>query len=106
MEFRRVVFRSKNIYIWETTNGAMPRLLRLNPDAAKIELSSEPQDLQPLLSRLQSKSSNLSAALSAWEFSGPSTEERSRSNDQFSTFAPQRSGLKTGWQFDRNIPAI
>jgi signal transduction histidine kinase len=96
----------KNIYIWETTNAATPRLLRLNPDAAKIELSSEPQNLQPLLARLRSKSSNLSAALSAWEFSGPSAEERSRSNDQFSTFTPQRSGLTTGWQFDRNIPAI
>jgi len=96
----------KNIYIWETTDRATPRLHRLNPDAAKIEISSVPKDLQPLLDRLHAKSSNLAAGLRAWEFSDSSAEERSRSKDQFSSFAPQRSGLTTGWQFDRNIPAI
>src|SRR5260370_23112658 len=50
----------ENIYIWETSDRIVPRLLRLNADAAKIEISSVPEDLQPLLARLQAKSSNLS----------------------------------------------
>src|SRR5207249_699057 len=47
------------IYIWETSDRAMPRLFRLNADTAKIEIASVPQDLQSLLARLQAKSSSL-----------------------------------------------
>lgn len=98
----------KNIYIWETSDTAIPRLLRLNADAATIEISSVPEALQPLLARLQAKSSNLSVGLRAWEFSDSSAEERSRGNDRLSRSSSvlQRSDITTGWQFDKNIPAI
>jgi len=96
----------KNIYIWETSDSAMPRLFRLNADTAKIEISSVPQDLQPLLARLRAKSSSLSVGLRAWEFPDSSAEERSRGNDRLSPLALQRSDITTGWQFDKNIPAI
>src|SRR5467141_4387005 len=58
----------KNIFIWETSDRATPRLLRLNADTGKIEISSVPEDLQPLLARLKAKSSSLSVGLRAWEF--------------------------------------
>jgi signal transduction histidine kinase len=96
----------KNIYIWETSDSAMRRLFRLNVDTEKIEISSVPQDLQPLLTRLQAKSSSLSVGLRAWEFPDSSAEERSKGNDRLSPSALQRSDITTGWQFDKNIPAI
>src|SRR6266853_857498 len=96
----------ENIYIWETNDRIVPRLLRLNADAAKIEISSVPEDLQPLLARLQAKSSNLSVGLRAWELLAASAEEHSRSNSGLSPIGSQRSDIMTGWQFDKNIPAI
>jgi signal transduction histidine kinase len=96
----------ENIYIWETSARIVPRLLRLNADAAKIEISSVPEDLQPLLARLQAKSSNLSVGLRAWELLASSAEEHSRSNSGLSPIGSQRSDIMTGWQFDKNIPAI
>jgi len=96
----------KNIYIWETSDGANLRLLRLNADAAKIEISSAPQDLHPLLSRLQAKSSSLSVGLRAWEFPDSSAGLRSSRNGRLSPPASQRSDIMTGWQFDKKIPAI
>ena len=96
----------RNIYIWETSDRKKPRLHRLNANAAKIETSSVPEDLQPLLSRLQANSSSLSDGLRAWEFPGSSAEERSGSNDRLASSGSQRSDITTGWQFDKNIPAI
>src|SRR5258708_37318163 len=81
----------ENIYIWETSDRIVPRLLRLNADAAKIEISSAPEDLQPLLARLQAKSSNLSVGLRAWELLASSAEEHSRSNSGLSPIGSQRS---------------
>jgi len=43
----------RDIYIWETSNRSSPRLLRLNPDAGKIDSSVAPLDLQVLLTLLQ-----------------------------------------------------
>ena len=96
----------KNIYIWETSDRAIPRLLRLNADSAKIEISSMPEDLQPLLARLRTKSSSLSVGVRAWEFPGSSADQRSSGNDRPSPSNSQRSDITTGWQFDKNIPAI
>jgi signal transduction histidine kinase len=96
----------KDVYIWETSDRATPRLLRLDAHAAKIEISSVPVDLLPLLARLQSKSSSLSVGLRAWEFSASSAQDRSRGNDRLSPSGSQRSDIMTGWQFDKNIPAI
>src|SRR5260370_10886605 len=39
----------KNIYIWETSDSAKLRLLRLDANTAKIEIPSVPEDLRPLL---------------------------------------------------------
>src|SRR6266853_2151533 len=96
----------KSIYVWQTAGRAIPRLLRLNPDAAKIEPVGMPEDLQPLLARLQAKSSSLSIGLRAWESAGSSAGERSRNNEVNSTLVSQRSDLTTGWQFDPKVPAI
>jgi signal transduction histidine kinase len=96
----------KNIYIWETSDSAKLRLLRLDASAGKVEISSVPEDLQPLLARLQAKSSSLSVGLRAWEFPDSSADQRSSRNDRLSSPASQRSDIMTGWQFDKNIPAI
>jgi len=96
----------KNIYIWETSDSAKLRLLRLNANEAKIEIPSAPEDLQPLLARLQAKSSNLSVGLRAWEFPDASAGQRPSRNGRLSHPASQRSDIMTGWQFDKNIPAI
>jgi signal transduction histidine kinase len=96
----------KSIYVWQTAGIAVPRLLRLNSSAARIEPSSIPEDLQPLLAQLQAKSSNLSIALRAWESAGSSADERSRNNEGNSALVSQRSEPTTGWQFDPKVPAI
>ena len=96
----------KNIYVWQTAGRAVPRLLRLNPDAARIEPSTTPTDLQPLLARLQARSSNLSIGLHAWESADISPGEGFGSKDANSTLVSQRSELTTGWQFDPRVPAI
>jgi signal transduction histidine kinase len=96
----------KSIYVWQTAGKGAPRLLRLNPDAAKIEPSNTPEDLQPLLAGLQTKSSSLNVALHAWESDVSSTEVRSRNNEGNPTVLPHRSDLSSGWQFDPRVPAI
>jgi signal transduction histidine kinase len=96
----------KGIYVWQTAGKAIPQLLRLNPDAARIEPSGMPEDLQPLLARLQAKSSSLSIGLRAWESSGSSAEEQAKNNEGNSRLVSQRSDLTTGWQFDPKVPAI
>src|SRR5207302_9308363 len=96
----------KNIYIWETSDRAVPRLLRLNADLAKIEISGVPEDVRALLARLQEKSSSLSLGLRAWEFSDSSIEDRSTGHNQRSTSASQPGDIMTGWQFDKDVPAI
>jgi signal transduction histidine kinase len=96
----------KSIYVWQTTGIAVPRLLRLNSNAARIEPSGIPEDLQPLLAQLQAKSSNLSIALRAWESVGSPADKRSRNNEGNSALVSQRSEPTTGWQFDPKVPAI
>jgi signal transduction histidine kinase len=96
----------KSIYVWQTAGKAAPRLLRLNPDAARIEPSNTPEDLQPLLAKLQTKSSSLTVALRAWESDASSADERPRNNEGNPAVVAQRSDLSTGWQFDPRVPAI
>jgi hypothetical protein len=93
----------KNIYIWETTDRAIPRLLRLNADTEKIEISSVPEDLQPLLARLKAKSSSLEVGLRAWEF--PDSHQPNNATVAPTGSRPQLRS-EPGWQFDKNIPAI
>jgi signal transduction histidine kinase len=93
----------KNIYIWETSDRATPRLLRLNADTGKIEISSVPEDLQPLLARLKAKSSSLSVGLRAWEFPDSHQPKNAR---EATTGSRLQLPSEPGWQFDKNIPAI
>jgi signal transduction histidine kinase len=95
----------QSIYIWDRGDEAKPRLLRVNAEAAKIQISSVPEDLQPLLARLQTNSSSLSVGLHAWEFHDTTSQERA-GNERAPNSASHRSNITSGWQFDKNIPAI
>src|SRR5580700_8841587 len=96
----------RDIYIWETSRQEQPRLLRLDADSRKIEASSAPVDLQPLLLHLEQNSANLRAALHAWQAAEPSPEARSESKGELPPGSRLRSNAITGWQFDENIPPI
>jgi signal transduction histidine kinase len=96
-----------DIYIWETSAQAKPKLLRLNPDAENLENSSAPKELDTLLPRLQANSSNLSLSLRTWEFRSSSENEHAARGNQISSSSfGLRSNALAGWQFDQNIPAI
>jgi signal transduction histidine kinase len=93
----------QNLYILETSQGSVPRLLRLSPDQAQATPDSPSERLQRLLARLEERSGDINVALRAWEPPGensrPSiTAERPRTTP--------RSDILTGWQFDQNVPAI
>jgi signal transduction histidine kinase len=96
----------ENIYIWQTSGRSAPRLFRFNAQAESIDGAELPADLQPLLSRLQQKSSSLSVGLHAWEFQQVSTEQLSSRVGQVSTATSSRADKMTGWQFDKNVVAI
>jgi signal transduction histidine kinase len=94
----------ENVYIWETSRTAKPRLLRFEPDTKTFEDSTASQSLLPLLHRLKENSSSLPLALNAWK--SRDSEGYSGGNDSFSLSHPPRGDAITGWQFDSNIPAI
>jgi signal transduction histidine kinase len=94
----------KSVYVWQTAGNPTPHLFRLNPDAARIESSGVPASLESLLARLKTKSSSLPIGLRAWEGVGSTASERSGSQKEYR--GSERSDLTTGWQFDRNVPAI
>ena len=96
----------ENVFIWETSGGKKPRLLRLNPQVNKIEGYDIPSNMQLLLARLELRSSSVAVALRAWEFS-PSLAKTPGGNERRLAAAnSQRSDPITGWQFDSNVPAI
>jgi signal transduction histidine kinase len=96
----------KEIYIWETSRRADPRLLRFNTDAERIENTIVPADLQPLLAHLKKNSLNLRVALHAWEADGSGKEAHWGGKEQRSPSHSLRSNAETGWQFDEAIPAL
>jgi signal transduction histidine kinase len=96
----------ENVYIWETSRAKKPRLLRLNPQANKIEGYDVPANMQPLLARLEQRSSSVPVALRAWEFSPSAAKTLAGSERRLSAANSQRSDPITGWQFDSNVPAI
>jgi signal transduction histidine kinase len=95
-----------DIYIYETSRVAAARLVRLDPDADRIDNSAAPAQLDDLLARLKTKSGNLRLALSAW-MRDDSSQMTSSENDSEPTAArnSQRRAI-TGWQFEESIPAI
>ena len=95
----------KDIYIWETSISASPRLLRLNADKEKIERSPVPPDLQSLLAHLKRNSSSLRVALRAWEQDDVPYQHRAR-DERLSPSHMLRGDAVAGWQFDEGVPAI
>jgi len=96
----------RDIYIWETSRSAGPRLLRLNPVEEKIDGAAVPPDLQSLLVHLRRNSSSLRVALHAWESDGSPNEAHWGSEEQSSPSHLLRSNAETGWQFDETLPAL
>jgi len=95
-----------DIYIWETSHGTDPRLLRLNADNVRIERSALPAELRPLLAHLEGKASNLRVALRAWQTDAPPRDADPSAEPESSLAHKLRSTAITGWQFDESIPAI
>ena len=95
-----------SIYIWETSRKTDARLLRFNADVGKIENSSKPPALQPLLAHLERKATNLRIALRAWELEDPAPAQEPERRAQSSEAHKLRTSAITGWQFDESIPAI
>ena len=96
----------EEIYIWETSRRAVPKLLRLDADRERIETSDIPLELHPLLAHLQNNSANLHIALRAWDAAGPGNEAHPTPQEPSSTSYSLRSNAETGWQFDERIPAL
>jgi signal transduction histidine kinase len=97
----------EQVYIWETSNGSDPRLLRLSPEENKIVKVETPENLGSLLTRLQHASSTLPEALRAWQPEGLMRPETSPDlRNLTSSGLPRWSGAMIGWQFDENVPAV
>ena len=95
----------ENVYIWETSRPRNPRLLRLNAQANKIESDTIPAKLEPLLARLEDRSSSLAVALRAWELAVPAETQHATERRLSSSDSQPRDPI-AGWQFDPNLPAI
>ncbi len=94
----------REIYIWETSRRAEPKLLRLNAEKERIEGSTAPSELQPLLDHLARNSSDLRTALRAWA-DGSSDNETATQSASSASYS-LRSNAETGWQFDEHVPAL
>src|SRR4051812_22431491 len=92
-----------NVYIWETSRDAGPRLLRITAADAPVE-GPPPAELRQLLERLRNNSSSIAQGLGAWRLSEVSSHS-SYKNPILPSFTPRGDSL-TGWQFDQNVPAI
>jgi hypothetical protein len=95
----------KGVYLWESSQRNKPRFLRMDAETSRIEAQTPPSELDPLLARLQSRSSSLPVALRAWQGQSPSgrsgTESGKGGGQRIS-----RSDTITGWQFDAQVGAI
>ena len=95
----------REIYDWQTSVAGTPELLRLNPDAKILEPVGVPPELQTLLNRLKTDSSDLRVAMRAWEFRNP-PDSQSLSNNERPATSGLRSNAMAGWQLDESIPAL
>lgn len=96
----------RDIYIWETSRGANPRLLRLNAANDTIENSAIPPAARSLLAHLKRNSSSLPAALQAWKGDNSTDEKPSGKEERSTPSRLLRSNAETGWQFDKKLPAL
>ncbi len=95
----------KDVYIWETSARARPRLLRLDPKTDRIERSEIPPDLLALLTHLKRKASSLRVALHAWE-PDDAPYDHPAAGKGFVLSHMLRGDAVAGWQFDEGTPAI
>ena len=95
----------KDVYIWETSARARPRLLRLDPKTETIERSEIPLDLLALLAHLKRRASSLRVALHAWE-PDDVPYEHPPAGKRFVLSHVLRGDAVAGWQFDEGTPAV
>jgi len=93
----------RSLYILETSQSTVPRLLRLSPDQGQATPDSPNQRLQRLLTRLEERSGGIDVALRAWE---PTAENRRPNITAERPHASPQTDILTGWQFDQSVPAI
>jgi len=96
----------RDVYIWETSRRVSPRLLRLNSGEDRIESSTIPPSLEPLLTHLRTNSSSLPVALQAWRSDNSANDVPSPGGQEPSLSHLLRSNAETGWQFDEKLPAL
>lgn len=92
----------RDLYIWETSQKAMPRLLSLSAETGLPAVTEPPPNFGPLLTRLRSRSASLNSGLRAWQLVDSGQPEDTPSPGYLS----RESDPPTGWQFEQNIPAI
>lgn len=89
-----------DIYIYQTSSS-VSHLLRLNPDANRIDPSGVPSELEAFLGYLEKRSGTLQMALHAWD---PDWSKQVVEAEVGLTELPAKP--TTGWQFEESIPAI
>jgi len=92
----------QNLYIWETSQKAAPRLLSLDAESGLPRVAEPSAGLNLLLTRLRSRSGNLNSGLRAWQLTGPEHTGKNPAQQ----YLPLASDPLTGWQFEPYIPAI
>jgi signal transduction histidine kinase len=97
----------REIYVYETSRGAKGPLLRLDPNAHKVERSRKPPELKALLAFLKERSSDIGTALRAWEPSDERPGLDSDADPKADNLAhTEEAKAVSGWQFEESIPAI
>jgi signal transduction histidine kinase len=92
----------QGLYIWETSQKSMPRLIRLDTETGLPREEPLADRFKPLLDRLRSRSGDIYSGLRAWQ-----TNDEGFAGDVAShRYLSLRSDPLTGWQFEPNIPAI
>jgi signal transduction histidine kinase len=95
----------QEIYEWHTSETREPELLRLNPAGKSLDHVRVPSELELLLARLQANSSNVQAAMHAWEFRTSPEKDLATGKPPDRPHAVRTKALD-GWQLDDRIPAL
>ena len=93
----------RDVYIWETSTSAQPRLLRFSLSQQALEPVAVPRNLNRLLELLRTHSTNLATAYRTAESVGAS---HSSETTPLPSAPPGSAATSTGWQFDPSIPAL
>ncbi len=93
----------QNVFIWETSTSAQPRLLRFNLQQGRLDTVPIPEGYNQLLSCLRDHSANLAEAYHASDSFGAGHGSEAAG---LTTAPPGVAVSSTGWQFDEGIPAV